>query len=129
LAYLHQHHLKSEDVFDNRLVAQETLRYLLETSRIPDEQALETVAQCSPFLARNLRPGDIDAVRTRISDFKSKILSPHDLSKLSQEDFLAAKTEELKKDAIRPRYAKSPCPILIVPCPRFPSPDYLYQTA
>jgi hypothetical protein len=43
----------------------------------------------------------MDSLRTRIKDFKSRILSADDLSKLSQEEFIAAKTEQLKEAAMK----------------------------
>jgi len=97
--FFHKNSLKSSDSFTLRELAFETLKYLIDLSRIRTEEDIRKFKTSSIFLTEYITEHDIEALSGVITPFRSSILSADDLGKLGQEEFRQIVEQELLEKA------------------------------
>lgn len=93
--FFHKNQLKSADSFSLRELAFETLKYLIDLSRIKTEEDIRKFKTSSGFLTKYVTEHDIEGLSGLITPFQSSILSADDLGKLEQEEYRQVVEQEL----------------------------------
>ncbi|MHA2136016.1 MAG: AAA family ATPase [Candidatus Thorarchaeota archaeon] len=97
--FVSKHSLKSSEIFTLPEIAMDSLKYLIETRRIKNVEELRKARISSPFLSKYITHKRTNELERLLGSQESSILTKEDLSRLSQEDFLRRKTEELTEEA------------------------------
>jgi len=91
--FFNKNRLKSSENFTLKELAFNTLRYLIDNYQIKSIEDLSKYNESSSFINNYITKREIEALTGLIKPPQSQILSPSDLGKLSQQEFLR-KTEE-----------------------------------
>lgn len=97
--FFNRNSLRSSDSFTFKELAFETLRYLIDVSRIRSEDDLRRFRGLSAFLTDYTTEHDMNALIGLIVPSRITLLTPDDLGKLSQEDFMKKKEQQFLEAA------------------------------
>jgi len=97
--FFHKNSLKSSDAFTTRELAFETLRYLIDLSKIRSEEDIRKIKESSAFLSEFVTEHDIEVLVGLIAPFRSSVLTVDDLAKLGQEQYRQVIEKELLEKA------------------------------
>lgn len=97
--FFHKKALKSSESFTLKDAAIETVKYLMDISRIKTEEDLKRYTNASSFLSAYLTEHQINALSGLIKPLKLGILDLSDLGKMGQEAYLKKKQEEFFAEA------------------------------
>jgi hypothetical protein len=92
--YFHKNSLRSSEAFTLKELGFETLKYLIDISRIQSEDDLRKFKDSSAFLSDYVTEHDLEGLAGLLRPTQTAILTTDDLGKLGQEHYIREKEQE-----------------------------------